>query len=262
MKGVVRYLRNVWGYRYFWLSLVRADLRQRYRRSVLGIFWSVLNPLAMTAIICVVYQQLLNVDPREFVPYLLTGLAFWNWVSSNVLMGCASFYQAESYIRHEPVPVAIFPLRTTLTVGFHFLLLTIVALALSWGLQGIGSGAALLSLVPILMLFFVLGWSVAILAGFLNVYFPDTQHLSEVGLQILFYSTPIIYRIGDLHSGLASVQQYNPLLILVELLRAPIFAAEAPALSQFGLVALIALLPALLAVTVVARYEHRLVYEM
>jgi lipopolysaccharide transport system permease protein len=263
MRDFARYLGRVWDYRFFWLSLVRSDLRQRYRRSVLGILWSVLHPLAMTAIVCVVYKQLFKAETREFVPYLITGLAFWNWFSANVLQGSMSLYTGEPYLRQEPVPSAIFSLRATLSVGFHFLILLLVAIVVSWSLRGPCGLWPLLSLLPVLAILFVLGWALATLVGFLNVYFPDTHHLSEVGLQLLFYSTPIIYPLSVMEGRtIGNILEYNPLYILVELVRTPVLSGDVPSAAHFGMAASFAFVAALLAIIVVRRYEHRLVYQL
>src|SRR5579884_2135972 len=103
------YLASIWRCRYFWLSLVRVDLRARYRRSVLGLGWSLLHPIAMTVILCVVFQRIFQTSTEKYAPYLMAGLAFWNFFQTSTQMGCQCFYQAEPYIRQYPSPLAIFP---------------------------------------------------------------------------------------------------------------------------------------------------------
>src|SRR5947209_6351476 len=121
---MVEYLRSIWRCRFFWFNLVRMDLRTRYRRSVLGMGWSLLHPIAMTAIFCVVFQTLMM--PEEgvavYAPYLLAGLATWNFIMSSTMQGCYCFFLGESYIRQYPAPMAIYPLRTALGAFIHFLI--------------------------------------------------------------------------------------------------------------------------------------------
>src|SRR3954469_7880673 len=81
-KCMGSYLAAVWRCRFFWLSLVKMDLRTRYRRSILGMGWSLLHPIAMTIIICLVFRKLLAAEVRTFAPYLLGGLACWNYILS------------------------------------------------------------------------------------------------------------------------------------------------------------------------------------
>ena len=104
---------------YFWSSLVRIDLRGRHRRSVLGIGWSLLHPILMTAVLCAVFCPMFKADYRQFAPFLLAGLAFWNFLTSTALQGCHCFFQGESFIRQQAAPLAIYPLRTVLGTGIH-----------------------------------------------------------------------------------------------------------------------------------------------
>ena len=121
---------------------------------------------------------------RTFAPFLLSGLTFWGFITAVVMQGCQCFFQGESYIRQHPAPLAIYPLRTTLGAGFHFLLGFGIALVFVWWVNGFGNLPALLSLVPTFVLLFVVGWSLAVCMGVANVMFQDSQHLIEIVMQI------------------------------------------------------------------------------
>ncbi len=191
---MVAYLARVWQLRYFWVSLVRIDLRNRYRRSVLGIGWSLLHPISdAMAVLCTVFCPLFGADFRQFAPFLLAGMAFWSFLVTTALQGCVCFVQGEAYIRQQAAPLAIYPLRTVLGTAIHGLAALGVALLFTWYVHGFGNVPALISLIPTLVLIFLLGWSVALCCGISNVVFPDAQHLVEVLFQILFYLTPVMY---------------------------------------------------------------------
>ena len=146
---VFGYLERVWACRYFWLSLVKIDLRARYRRSLLGVGWSLLRPIALTVILCVVFQRLFHrADVWSYAPNLLAGLACWDYITTATRQGCQCFFQGESYIRQHPAPVAIFPLRIALAETFHFLVGLTVIIGLSWYVHGFGNLPALVSLGP------------------------------------------------------------------------------------------------------------------
>ena len=119
---VTGYFSEIWRLRHFWMALVRINLRSRYRRSVIGMGWSLLHPIAMTAVLCVFFGQLFHVQVREFAPFLLTGLTLWGFITAVAMQGCQSFFQSESYIRQHPAPLAIYPLRTTLSTDSTFCL--------------------------------------------------------------------------------------------------------------------------------------------
>jgi ABC-type polysaccharide/polyol phosphate export permease len=259
------HLGSIWSCRYFWLSLVRNDLRTRYRRSLLGLGWSLLRPIALTVILCAVFRRLFHrTDVWVYAPYLLAGLACWDYVVNATKQGCHCFFHGESYIRQHPAPVAIYPLRTALGETVHFLVALLVVLGLAWYVNGFGNLPALLSLVPTLLLLFVLAWSLALLAGFANVYFQDTQHLCDVGFQILFYTTPIIYRPEDLGPGRLQwlVTHCNPLVPVLELIRQPILEGRVPSPETYAAACVTVLATAGVAMLTCARLQRQLVLHL
>jgi lipopolysaccharide transport system permease protein len=257
------YLAAIWRCRYFWLSLVKMDLRTRYRRSVLGIGWSLLHPLAMTVVFCVVFCRLLKQDVYTYAPYVLAGLAFWHFVQGVTVQGCQCFFQGESYIRQYPAPMAIYPLRTVLGLMFHFLIALAVVFLLTAGLHGLGNPLPLLSLVPTLGLLFLFGWALAVLAGFANVFFQDTQHLTEVGFQVLFYATPVMYYPEMLgHGRLAKLLSFNPLVPFLHLVREPILSGRPPSATTFCLASGIVALMLAAATCTLVRLQGRLIFRL
>lgn len=257
------YARAVWDCRFFWLALVRNDLRTRYRRSVLGMGWSLLHPIAMTAILCTMFSRILDVSIEELAPSMLAGLACWNYILACALQGCQCFFFGEAYIRQYPAPLAIYPLRTTLGAAIHFLLALAVVIGLTWFLHGFGNVPALVCLVPALLLFLVLGWSLAVLGGFANVSFSDTQHLAEVAFQLLFYATPIIYTESTLQQkSMGWLLQYNPFVVLLQIVREPILKGRPPSWDTFGTAAAIVAVVAASAVLTLVRSQRRLIFYL
>ena len=257
------YLGAVWRCRYFWLSLVKIDLRTRYRGSALGLGWSLLQPLAMATILCVVFVRIFHKDLSHYGPYVLTGLAFWNFLLGTTTQGCRCFLAARSYIHQYPAPFAIFPLRTVLGFGFHLLPALAIVLVLAGLLLGLRAPWALLGLVPALVLVLVLGWSLTVLAGLAHVHFRDTQYLLELGFQVLFYLTPIIYP-PEVMEGphFRYVALLNPLVPFLKLLREPVIDGRLPAGGTFLSASLIVLTAAGVAVLALNRLERRLIYAM
>jgi ABC-type polysaccharide/polyol phosphate export permease len=268
------YLGAMWGCRFFWLSLVKMDLRSRYRGSILGIGWSLLNPIAMTTILCAVFYVWMHKDLRFYAPFVFIGMTFWGFFSAVTSQGCGCFFQGESYIRQFPAPMAIYPLRTVLGSGFHFgvgLFLAII-LALSAGpdLDAAPGSSRLMqlltlpTLVPTLLLVLLFGWSIAVLFGLLNVRFRDTRHLAEVGLQGLFYLTPIMLDFEREMQGrrLLIVFQCNPLAPFLRLLRDPILYGHAPSLATYALATAITLVLTGAAMLALKAEERRLIFYL
>jgi lipopolysaccharide transport system permease protein len=253
----------MWNYRHFWMSLVRLDLKRRYRHSVLGLGWSLLQPIVVMSVLCMVFCNVFQMNVREYAPFVLAGLACWNFLVSVTLQGCQCFIQGEPYIRQHPVPLSIFPLRTTLGVGFHFLIALAIVLAIHWGLNGWVNPSSLLSLVPSIALLMVLGWSLAVLAGLATVYFPDAQHLCEVGFQVLFYATPVMYRPEVLRdSALARFVEYNPVVPFLNVFRDPILYGTLPSTSTCAIACATVVVAVSIALLALIRLQKRLIFHL
>jgi ABC-type polysaccharide/polyol phosphate export permease len=260
---MVAYLGQVWRCWHFWLSLVKQDLCSRYRRSLLGLGWSLLPLLVMTALLCGVFHGVFQTDVRHYAPFLLAGLSCWSFLCTAILQGCQALFLGEAYIRQSPLPVAIFPLRTVLGAAVHFLLALLAAVLLAWCANGPGNLPALAALPVGVVLLFVFGWSVATLVAFANVYLRDTRHLCEVGLQFAYFVTPVLYEPKFLlGSGLYWVARVNPFGPFLELIRDPIVYGRVSGPGTFALAAGIAALAAGAATLTLARLQRAFIFRM
>jgi ABC-type polysaccharide/polyol phosphate export permease len=256
------YADRIWRLRYFWTSLIVKDLRARYKNSVLGIGWSLLRPLAMTVVFCVVFAELFHLKVGDYAPFLLTGLTTWQFFTECTLSGCLSFFMGSAYIRQQPLPLAIFPLRTVLGAGLHALIGMALALVVTGLFRGFPNPLALLWLLPVILICLVLGWSAAIICGMTHVHFPDTTHLLEITINILFYATPVLYPPGNFASRrtFGWILQFNPLTHLLALIRDPIMTGEPAPLGSYVVVCAFALLSVYIASMCLRKLEKQLVF--
>ena len=269
MQGIHKYCLEIWRCRFFWLSLVRVDLRARYRGSAFGIGWSLLQPIAMTAIICSVFATMFHQEITNFAPYLMAGLTYWQFVTSSALQGCMCFFVGEGYIRQHPAPMAIYPLRTVLGSAFHFMMGFLLVIGLSWICHGFTFIGVLpfLSLIPSLALLLMFGWSLAILFGLATVRFRDVKHLAEVGFQGLFYLTTIMYppeRVEQLmeRRTVGWVFSLNPLIPLLDLVRGPVTMGTVPSSATYLAASLITLTTAMAAVLALKSEERKVIFHL
>jgi ABC-type polysaccharide/polyol phosphate export permease len=138
-----------------------------------------------------------------------------------------------------------------------------VVLGLAWYFPGFANPTSLLCLVPTLVLLFVLGWSLALLAQLANVYFRDTQHLREVGFQILFYATPVMYKEDMLRqNGLGWLVDFNPLVPVLKLVREPILTGAVPTLETIAAATVAVLGIATVVGFVLSRLQRRLIFQL
>jgi homopolymeric O-antigen transport system permease protein len=253
-------LRDVWNLRHFWLALAKHDLKDRYRRSVLGIAWSLIKPAGMTAILSLVFTSVFQIPVTEYAPFLFLGIITWQFLNESVTQGCHSFRLGSTYLRVRPVPIAIFPLRIVLSAGIHGLIgLTAALVAIAY-LRGLDA-LALASLVPGLAILAITAWSLACICGILHTIFSDTQQIAEITLQALFYATPVIYLPESLHSSgwLHRIVACNPFASLLELVRRPLLYGELPSVHALAVSLLFMSVAASVALWSLRGVERRMV---
>ena len=261
---MIGHLTAVWRFRHFLLALVRLDLRLRYRRSVLGVGWSLLNPIAMTIVFTVVFSSLLGSGTWDYAPMLLTGMAIWNFMKEAATAGSRALIANEAYIRQSPLPYTLYPLRTVCGQAIH----TGIALAVVVGLLMIVKQSVVpLTMVPVivpgLVLTFLAAWAVATIAAFVNVYFQDTQHLLEVAAQIGFFLTPIMYKREVLdNQRLGWLVDLNPVVPFMEMIRTPLLAGHAPPGGLYLAACGITVVLGLLAAGTTAWLQKRVVFHL
>jgi len=260
-------LGQIWKFRHFWLSLVKMDLSMRYRRSFLGVGWSLLHPLLMTIVFCLVFsvwQQ--DVNWRKTAPYFLTGLAVWEYFKSSILWGCASFFRAESYIRQCSLPLGIYTLRTVLGTTIHFLIAMTLSVTIIAALDpdnAVRTVGMLPYVLPAMLLMFVFCWAAGVLAAFVTVWFHDIQHLLEVLFQILFFLTPIIFPMALLQDrGLDLIRELNPAVLFLQLIRTPLLEGVAPSMALYQQAVILDVFAVGMAVATVAGMEKKLIFRL
>lgn len=224
---------TIWNFRSFWLSLVKMDLRLRYRRSVLGVGWSLLNPIMMTIAFCLVFSSWFpNPDWRNYAPYFLAGLSIWDYIRSCVTSGCTTFHRNECYIRQCPLPLTIYSLRTVLGATIHFLIAMAVVVAAITCLAQTNPYRCfhvLWAVIPALVLLFLFCWAASVLSSFMTVFFHDTHQILEVLFQLFFFLTPIIYLKDTLAKrGMGWLADVNPAVAFFDLTREPLLTGQLP----------------------------------
>jgi ABC-type polysaccharide/polyol phosphate export permease len=238
------------------------DLQARYRRSLIGLGWSLLHPVATLVVLCAVFHRIFHVEIREYIPFLMAGLAWWGYTTGVVIQGCQCFIKAEAYIRQHTIPMAVYPLRSTLGAMIDFLIVLVLVFCLSWYFRGavqFENPLALASLGLSLGLLFLFGWSVAVLMGYVNVVFRDIQHVCAIGFQILFYLTPVIYPPRVLAgTGMAWLLRYNPLAHFLKLIREPL-EGRMPSPASYGVAVTVTLVLAVAAVTLLGHLQRRVI---
>ena len=209
-----------------WLVLGWNDIRQRYRRSLLGPFWLTLSMGVMIGTIGYVYAKLFNQPTTEYLPYLTLGFIVWAFISGIVLNSCTVFTGSEGIIRQVRVPYSVHVFRMLwrhIIIFAHNLVIYVVVMVLFH----VHPDGALPFILPGFLLICLNGLWVGIVLGALNARFRDLQPLVVNVMQIFFYLTPIVWRPEQLPQH-PEIVTFNPLYHFVELLRMPLLGTVPP----------------------------------
>ena len=196
-------------------NLVSKDLKVKYKGSILGFFWSLLNPLIMLIVYTIAFKYIIRIRVENFPLFFLCGFLPWTFLSLSLSMAVNSIKDNANLVKKVYFPREILPLSIILSNLVQFLL-TFVILIPALLLFKVDLGFPLLFL-PLIILFqltFKLG--LALILAALNVFFSDVRHLLEIFLQIWFWLTPIIYPVSLVPERFQSLYRLNPAVIFVE----------------------------------------------
>ncbi|AFY59007.1 ABC-type polysaccharide/polyol phosphate export systems, permease component [Rivularia sp. PCC 7116] len=195
-------------------ELVNREIKLLYKRSVLGIAWTLINPLLQLAVFAFVFQFLLPVNVPNYSSFVFTGLLVWNWFQNSIFQATGVIIHSRPLIRQPGFPTPILPVVTVTTGLIHFILALPVLIVFIL-IDGIQLTPLILFLPILQVLQFAVTVTLSYLLAALNVTFRDTQHTIGVVLQLFFYLTPIFYDITAVPKNYQSLYLINPMANLV-----------------------------------------------
>lgn len=219
-------------------ELVLRDLKLRYRRSVLGMLWTLLNPLAQLLVLSLVFGLMLPLNIPNYTLFLFTGLLAWNWLQASVLAGAGSIVENRELIRRPGFPTAVLPLVTVVSYFIHFLL-ALPILLVFMVLSGVQISGAFLALPFIFITQFILSLGLIYFLAAVQVTFRDTQYLLGILLFLGFYLTPVFYDTATLPPELQTLYRLNPMVTILDSYRSVFVYAQAPAAAPLMVVGLL-----------------------
>jgi ABC-2 type transport system permease protein len=191
--GPIQRLRNVWQYRELLRNLVRTQLKVKYKNSVLGFLWTLLNPVLYLVVFTVVFDLILTTSIEVFPVYLLSGLLAWNLFSTALGDGATSIVNNASLVNRVWFPREILPLAAIGAALVHFFLQMLVLFGALLLFQRAPGWEYLPALLMAMVVLLLLCAAFAIVLAAVNVYLRDTGHLLELALVAWFWCSAIVY---------------------------------------------------------------------
>lgn len=241
----MRQLRELWSYREMIIMLVRRELRGRYKGSVLGFFWTFLNPLLQLAVYTAVFSVILRNDIERYYLFLFVALIPWIFMATSVQGGATSVLAQKSMVTKIYFPRQVLPISWVTTCFINMLLsfcIVIPVAALSNGL----SLRALPYLIPTVIIEYVLALGIALLVSGITVYFRDLEHILSICVMGWQFLSPIMYPAEWVPEQYQTLFHLNPMTAVIISYRNILYYKIPPDLSTMlnalvmGLVFLIA----------------------
>lgn len=214
---------NLKKYRFLLYELVKKDIKLKYRSSVLGIFWTLLEPLLTTLVLTLVFQNILGRGDESFAVYIICGRLLYSFFSAGTKAALKSVRKNSGMIRKVYVPKYMYPFASTLSSYCIFLVSMIVLVGIA-AFEGVVPTWHIIEAAVPLIIILILTLGAGLLLATLNVFFRDLEYLWSVMLMLIMYTSAIFYKADSVLSPQNEwIFKINPLYSLIENFRNAIF---------------------------------------
>ena len=224
-----KYLDNLRQYQFLLSELVKKGIKLKYRRSYLGILWSMLEPLLSMVVLTIVFGTLYGNTDKTFPVYILSGRLLYSFYSSATKAALKSIRSNAAMIKKVYVPKYLYPLSTVI-YNYIIFLISLVVLAIVGVILGVKPTIYLLQAPVALLIILILSYGSGMFLATIGVFFRDIEYLWSVALMLIMYTCAIFYYPSKLlKSGWAWILKFNPLYCTIQIFR--LFDSEKPYLS-------------------------------
>ena len=235
-----------------------AELRAERARSYLGLIWWVLEPAMMMGTFFLVFSVVLKNNQPDYVPFLLVGLALWQWFKSCVSHGGYAIWTQLNLVRQVKLPVQVFPTVQILADTVKFIFILVLLLAILWS-SGYPPNVTYLALIPVLLVELVFAAGAAYIVAAIVPLVPDLRFVIEQFLTVVMFLSGVVFPLTSVPLALRGWFELNPIAVLIDAGRGILMYARWPDWAALGRVALISLALYALGSFLIARLTPRYV---
>ena len=242
-----------------WAAVAWLDVEQRYRRSVLGSLWITISLGVMIGGMGFVFAILFGQDPQQYLPYLGASMVGWNLMVTMVNEGAEVFIGSRGLLLQYNAPTSVYVFKFLSKIAINFLHSFIVVIILI-AVFDVPVGYTTLLFIPAVLIFIVNGFWATIVVGFLSLKYRDLPFIVSSAMQIIFFMTPVFWRIEDLGDN-TFIFIYNPFYHFLETFRQPVLGSV-PSMTSYLAVLVVTALGLGLGLAVWAYRRHRIHYYL
>ncbi|MDO4283026.1 MAG: ABC transporter permease [Clostridia bacterium] len=260
MKLIEKF-KEIYRYRHMLYTLVKQDIRGRYKGSVLGFLWTLLNPLFMLLVYSVVFSIVFRNDIENYPIYLFICLMPWNCFQNSIFMGSSCVSNNASILKKVYFPREILPIATVISNLFNYLCSAVI-IFIALLVSGVGISWTALFLPVIILIQAIFNLGLIFFLSYVNVYFRYVLYMMNPIMMIWMYATPILYSVTMVPEKYQSIYMWNPMTRLMVAYQDILYNQKLPDLSSLGITVLIALGALVLGYLVFAKLQRRFAEEV
>lgn len=219
-------------YKFLIKQLVSRDFKTKYKRSILGAFWSFLNPLLSMSVQYVVFSTLFKTDIKNYPVYLLTGIILFNFFTEAISLGLTSIVTNSTLITKVSVPKYIYPMTRVLSSSVN-LFISVLPLLIVTLITGVMINIRIVLLVFPIICLIVFSMGLVFIMSASMTFFRDTQFIWSILSMIWTYATPIFYPAEIVPEKFRFIQTFNPLYHIITFARTVVMNGSSPAPTMY-----------------------------
>lgn len=224
----MKFLNELWQYREMIISLVKRDLKSRYKGSFLGFLWMFLNPLLQMFVYNIVFSTIMRMDIDKFYLFLFVALVPWLFFSTCLSAGTTVIFSQQDMVKKIYFPREVLPIAFTLS-QFVNMLLSFIVIFVIVIFSGVKLNPVALLYLPLVMIIeFVLALGITFLASVLTVYFRDLEHILSIVSMAWMYLTPVVYPVEYVPERYVKLFYLNPMTSITIAYRDILYYGQVP----------------------------------
>ena len=257
-KEMIDELNAITRYFHMWSLLGWFDIKQRYRRSMIGPFWITISTGIMVGSIGLMFSTIFKSSVREFLPYFAVGQIIWLLLSAQLTDACTMFVQSQSVIKQVSLPLSVHVMRKlwyNIILFLHNFIIIIIVLVIA----GKGFSWESLLIIPAIILILILLFLLSMILGIICTRFRDITQIVAVFLQLIYFFTPIFWMKKSLASKQAWITDFNPFFHIIELVRSPLLG-RTPDVYHWIILSIYIAIAAVITFFCIKRFRNRVAY--
>ena len=258
---MLKKIKELYMYRQFLKTSVKKEFRGKYKKSVLGILWSFINPLLQLLVYALVFPFILRVQEENYIMFIFTALIPWNFFSTTLSQSTSVIISNGGIIKKVYFPREILPISIVLSGAINFLISCIIILV-ALLISGIGISPYILFLPLILFVQCLVTLAICFVLSVFTVYIRDLEYFINVLLQLWMYITPVLYTIDLIPEKFAKLFYLNPMVQIINAYRNIFYYQTMPDLKALAIWFVIGIVGIIVGYNIFKRFEKRFAEEL